>query len=1002
MNRPLLSSEAARHGRLDVPPLPDELTHALRALDDALDGEVRCDDVSRLLYATDASLYEIVPVGVAMPRSEADFARILAFARQHRIPVTARTAGTSLAGQAVGPGLVVDTGRYLTSIVACDPEARRVRVQPGVIRDDLNRVLAPHGLLFGPDTSTSNRCMIGGMIGNNSCGSFSIHYGTTRDHVESIRAVFADGTIEEIGRVDRATWAAWARRDDALGAGLHTLERLVRDHAQAIHARWPRKEVVRRNTGYALDDLADSWLGTNPDRDPDLARFLCGSEGTLALTAEATLRLEPVPKAKMLVCGHFASLDESMHATVLAVQHRPAAVELMDKRILDLAALNPEQARNRWFLEGDPAALLVVEFFDDTPERARERAIALVDAWRDAGMGYAAPLIEPSRAGSVWALRKAGLGVLFGTPGDVKPVTLVEDTAVAVDDLPAFVEAFARIMADWRADCVYYAHASVGELHLRPELNLKEPADIERANGIARDVADLVHRFRGSLSGEHGDGRLRSPWIERVLGAEAIGWLEQVKDAFDPAGLLNPGNIVRPEPMESHWRYHPTYEQRDVATLFSYASSGGFQRAIERCNGSGECRRLPSSGGTMCPSYMVTLEEKESTRGRANVFRRLVQSGPDALFTSEELRDALDLCISCKGCRSECPASVDMAKLKAEFQQGWMDRHGVPLASRLFARVTDLHRAAQIVPGGAAIANAVQGFGPARALMQRWLGIDARRPLPAVAPSSAHDRVDRGRRALPAAEPVHGDVILYLDEFIDRYEPEVAQAAIEVLSAGGWRVRTPRLGLSGRGFLSKGMVRHATAALERLVDALDDPDAGDNAPRIVGLEPSAVLTLVDEAPDLLAGGPRADAARRVASRVRLFEQFVVEEHDAGRFSATFTDAPAELLVHGHCHQKSLVGMAPLMKALALPANFTVRAIPSGCCGMAGSFGYEAKHRDVSMAIGELVLFPAVRDASATTVLVAPGTSCRHQIEDGTGRHALHPAVVLRDALARGT
>ena len=501
---------APNDARLDVPAIPSRFRGALDLIGATV--EVRADDVHRVLYATDASLYEMIPVAVAMPRTADDLQTIVSACHAHGLPITPRSAGTSLAGQTVGPGLIVDVGRYMTDIVSVDAEARRAVVQPGVIRDELNRHLAPHGLLFGPDTSTSNRCMIGGMIGNNSAGSHSIRYGTTRDRLASLDVLFTDGTRAVVGRTDRATWDAYEAREDRLGAVTRTLRRVVGAHAAAIRDAYPREDIIRRNTGYPLDDLANSWLGDNPDRDPDLARFLAGTEGTLALTVEAELVLDPVSPCKRLVVAHFESLDASMRATVEAVKRDPTAVELMDKRILDLSALNREQARNRWFLEGDPGALLVIELSGDSDADVDAQAAGMIEALRAADLGYAYPVIAPPRDKSVWELRKAGLGVLFGKPGDVKPVTLVEDTAVSVVDLPNWVRDFAQIMADHDTECVYYAHASVGELHLRPELNFKDPADIARGRSIGTAVADLVKKYRGALSGEHGDGRLRSPW----------------------------------------------------------------------------------------------------------------------------------------------------------------------------------------------------------------------------------------------------------------------------------------------------------------------------------------------------------------------------------------------------------------------------------------------------------------------------------------------------------
>jgi Fe-S oxidoreductase len=734
-------------------------------------------------------------------------------------------------------------------------------------------------------------------------------------------------------------------------------------------------------------------MGDEPERKASLARVLCGSEGTLAVTREVTLKLVPVPKATMVVAAHFATIDEAMHATVEAVKHGPAAVELLDKRTLDLSRLNLEQERNRWFLEGDPGAILVIEFFDETSEAARARCEGVIAALQAAGLGYAFPIIAPPRINSIWELRKAGLGVLMGSPGDRKPQTLVEDTAVAVADLPAYIAEFAQLMARHQVDCVYYAHASVGELHMRPELDFKQPGDVARAEAIAGDVADLVRKYRGSLSGEHGDGRVRGPYIARVMGPEAYGWLERVKRAFDPAGILNPNNITQTRPMTDDWRYHAQYEHREVASAFAYAESGGLQRAVERCNGAGVCRKTPAMGGTMCPSYMVTGEEHDTTRGRANLFRLMLQQGPEAMFTSPALGEALELCVGCKACKSECPASVDMARLKTEYWAGRYALEGTPLAARAFAEVTEWSRLVQELPLGAAVANWVSGTGLAKAVMAKALGLSEKRTMPAISGSSFHDWF--GARKQPS-RPGAERVCLFVDEFTDRYEPEVGQAAVAVLEAGGFEVIAPVFAPSGRTYLSRGLVAEAREVIGQNVVALDR--LLDDVVAVVGLEPSAVLTYIDESVDF-ADVPWRAAAERVAKKVKLAEDFVgeVAAREPSRWS--WQAEPERVMLHGHCHQKALVGTTGAVAALKA-SGCSVETIPSGCCGMAGSFGYEAKNYEVSMAMGELVLFPAVRGAESSMQVVASGTSCRHQIHDGTGRSSSHAMVVLAGRLKR--
>ena len=882
----------------------------------------------------------------------------------------------------------------MNRIVDIDVEGRTARVEPGVIRDDLNRALEPHGLLFGPDTSTSNRCMLGGMIGNNSCGVHSIAYGTTRDHLAEIDVVLADGSRHTLRPTDRSGWEALKADGSLLGAGVRALDHIVTANADAIHTAYPRDDIVRRNTGYPLDDLAATWLGHDSTRSPDLARFFCGTEGTLGMVAEATVTLDALPRERLLIAAHFASIDESMRATVEAVRHEPHAVELMDKRILDLAALNLEQGRNRWFIEGEPGAILAIEFAGDDPRHLAARADSLVASLRAAELGYAFPIIPPDRHQSVWDLRKAGLGVLMGMPGDVKPITIVEDTAVAVDDLPGFIRDFGRVMADHAAECVYYAHASVGEIHLRPELNPKLPADVERAKSIASAVADLVNRYNGSLSGEHGDGRLRGPYVEAALGSQVYGWLKEVKGAFDPQGLFNPGAILDARPMDEDWRFDADYRNVDVPTEFAYEEALGFQRAVERCNGAGVCRRPAEAGGTMCPSYMATREERESTRGRANLFRRLIQAGPDALFGSEELRAALDLCLSCKGCKSDCPASVDMATLKAEFLQGHMDRNGVSSRSRAFADVTRVGRLVHGIPFAPGVVNAVQTWSISRWLQEQLLGVSRRRTLPFFSNATAH-RALADRTVAEVVDPL-GKVCLFVDELTDSYGGGDAWAAAGLLEQGGYRVIAPRLSPSGRTYLSKGFVREARGHIEANINTLHP--LLDQVDAIVGIEPSAVLTMLDEALDLPRDPDMRRKAREIAEKVMLVSDFVARAARADRWRAEWVDDECHILLHGHCHQKAQVGVEGMREALALPPNYTVELIPSGCCGMAGSFGFEKEHYELSMEIGELVLFPAVRAAPESTLVVAPGHSCRDQIRDGTGRFASTPVGILWQAL----
>ncbi len=954
---------------------------AITELASQIDGDVLIDPIHRKLYSTDASVYQQLPIGVVRPRHREDCEAIVRFAAEHDLPLIPRAAGTSLAGQCVGSGLVVDVSKHMTDVLEVNAEQHWVRVQPGVILDDLNDSLAPLGLMFGPETSTSNRCMIGGMIGNNAAGSHSIVHGTTREHVLDVEAVLADGSTTRFGPMDEDDLSAVRRRDDLEGAIYREVVDLLQIHGDHIRQCSPRPEILRRNTGYPLDGLLEQ-------RPLNLSRLMCGSEGTLALITEARLNLIPVPRHNLVVCAHFHGLDEGTRGTVLALQHDPSAVELMDGAILELSKQNIEAARNRFWVQGDPEAVLAIELFDDDPARLEQRAEALIKAFGEAGMGYAFPIVESARVPQVWAVRKAGLGLLTGKRGDHKPVTVIEDVAVAPADLPAYVSRMQDLMDRHGADAVYYGHASVGELHVRPVLSLRDPDDVRRFRAIASDVADLAGEFDASLAGEHGVGRLRAQFIEQVLGAEFVALLRRVKRAFDPDGLFNPGKIVDALPMDTDLRIDPSRPVPEIDTILDWSADQGLLRAAERCNGAGACRKSPGRG-TMCPSYMATGEELHSTRGRANLLRQLLSSeDPHTALSSYELAEAMELCLSCKGCASECPSSVDVARMKAEFLQHHHDTHGTPLSSYVLGQFGWFASMARYTP---TIASAFSNTG----LAKKILGVDPRRVVPSFAARTfsawfrghaPHDRA--GER---------GEVVLFVDEFTEYTDPAVGVAATEFLEAAGYTVTAPSGLDSGRTQISKGLLRKARAAFERALRVLH-PFAEQGLP-IVGLEPSAILGFRDEAPDLVRGEDMATLAAAVADHALLFEEFVVQEAGAGRLDLVeFADEiPEHILLHGHCHQKSLVGVEPSVGALELIPGARVEVIPSGCCGMAGSFGYH--HYDVSMAIGEQVLFPAVRAASDDTVLAAPGTSCRHQIHDGTARTALHPAQILRGAIA---
>lgn len=956
-------------------------SHELETLQ--IEGELRFDALHRRLYAQDASIYAEQPAGVAFPRSTEDVQALVRLCASTGQPLIPRAAGTSLAGQCVGDGLVIDLGRHLNEILELNVEERWVRVQPGVILDDLNRYLAPHGLFFGPDTSTANRCMLGGMVGNNSCGSHSILYGNTMQHVLELGAVFSDGTFELLKPWSQSELDEHVMRDDAVGNAVRALLRIVGDHGKLIEQHYPPREVIRRNTGYPLDDVL-SRAPFGDDGAFSLARFLCGTEGTLAITTELKLNLVDRPTHKLIVAAHFDDLQEALRATVLAVGHTPAAVELIDDKILAQTKTNIAQRENRFFIEGEPEAVLVIEFYRDDEEALDEAAEKVIAALKEAELGYAYPIVRAPDDARVWALRKAGLGLLMGVPGDDKAVSVIEDTAVPVHVLPDYVADIQALMARHETDTVYHAHASVGELHIRPKLNLKMRADVDKMDQIASAVADLVRDYRGSLSGEHGDGRVRAPYIERFYGPEVYELHREVKRAFDPRHILNPHKIVDAEPVDADLRFEPDADVPEIDTVFDWSSDLGLVRATEKCNGAGACRKRAESGGTMCPSYMATLDERDTTRGRANVFRQLLLEGPDHAMASHTLYDTMDLCLSCKGCKRECPANVDLARLKAEFQQHYWDAHGTPLSTWFFGHYYELSRFAAMMP---ALTNFIMRFSLTRWLMGLLLDLAPQRQLPAYAPQTF-------RSWFASHKSTDGEVVwLYIDPFTEYQEPQLGQAAVEVLEACGFAVELFPIADDGRTHLSKGLVRDAKALVDRGLRKVG-PLLRAHADRpVVGIEPSSLLTFTDEWPDL-ADREHVNAAQSLAHRSMLLEDFLAERLDS--LDVEWSGA-GEVMLHGHCHQKALVGTGGT-EAVLTAAGYTVQTLATGCCGMAGSFGYEKKHYAVSQQIGELVLFPALREASKDALVCAPGTSCRHQIADGVQRNAQHPVMLLRGAL----
>ncbi len=966
----------------------------LKKLAARLDGELRFDSVSKLLYATDASAYREIPLAVALPASKKDLSVLIGFARKRKTSLIPRGAGTSLAGQVVGSGIVVDVSKYLNRIVEINAAEKWVRLEPGVILAELNQKLQAHGLMVGPETSTANRCTLGGMLGNNSCGLHSLVHGSIREHILEVSAFLSDGSEVVFSALPDAALKEKCRGEKLENRIYRFLYQILDNPVTRaeIALQYPDPSVPRRNNGYALDLLA-KMRPFQPEGNPfNLAKLIAGSEGTLAFVTEMKLGLVSLPpKEKALLCVHFASLSDAFRANLVGLNYHPSAIELMDKTIMDLTKENIGLKRNRFFLQDDPAAILIIELWSDSKNEIIERAAAIEADMRKQGLGFHFPLVWGADIPRVWALRTAGLGVLSNMPGDAKPVAVVEDTAIPVDRLPDFLSEFHHLMEQHALEAVYHAHIATGELHLRPVLNLKEKKDVDLFRNVAVETALLVKKYRGSLSGEHGDGRLRGEFIPLMLGDSIYSLLKDLKKTWDPEGIFNPGKITDTPRMDQSLRYEPGQETPELNSYFDYRLSQGLARAIERCNGSADCRKPLIAGGTMCPSFMLTRDELHSTRGRANLMRELI-TRPQQMYWADqrEVLEALDLCLSCKACKRECPSGVDMTRLKAEFLQNHYDGNPLPFRSRMVGHFPRLMEwAASVRP----LTNFVLKSTVLSFFIKIIIGFSGKRPMPLLSETTLNRWSERHNPLPPGGK---GKVYLFNDEFLNTTDAPIGIKAILLLESLGYEVRIPRHTYSGRTFLSKGMVRKARTLAEKNVSLLSKI-VSDECP-LIGIEPSAILSFRDEYPDLVRDEQKP-AARKLAANALMFDEFIMREVEKGVInSGHFTNKAKHIKLHGHCHQKALATTASSVKMLELPINYSVEEIPSGCCGMAGSFGYEKEHYELSMKIGEMVLFPAVRESSSDVVIAAPGTSCREQIEHGTGRKALHPVEILFDAL----
>lgn len=981
--------------------------------------KVLTDSIHKIAYSTDASAYRDVPFGVAYPETIEDIQALIAESKRLNTHLIPRAAGTSIAGQVVGSGIVVDIKKW-NQILEVNKEEKWVRVQPGVVRDELNIALKPYSLHFSPETSTSNRCCIGGMFGNNSCGTHSLIYGSTRHHVLACKGVLSDGSLFDTEQQDES--------NPLLERILSQLKRWASDPSVVaqIEDAFPDKSLRRRSCGYAIDEAIENGK-------IDLCKLLVGSEGTLAFITEIKVSLDPLPPAeKMVVCAHCDTLDKSFLANLVALKHNPVAVELMDGKILELSFQNLEQKRNSFFVEGLPAALVIAEFWGETREAIDAQATAFEQAAKESGLVYTCTRVYGSDVAKVWDLRKAGLGVLSGMKGDAKPIGVIEDTAVAAERLPAYMTDFQEMLKRLGTSCVYYGHISTGELHLRPIINIKTAEGKKLFREVAFETAKLVKKHKGSLSGEHGDGRLRGEFIPLMYGDAVYQMMREVKQTWDPDGVFNMYKIIDTPPMDewlrfavgqkyaveeelcsnkTYYNWRAAFDECKVEGASGVSSQAhALMCSVEQCNGAGACLKSNLIGGTMCPAYKVSGDEMHSTRTRANVLREILTRGCESeafsgvnqgksVFDIPELSEVLDTCLACKGCLSECPSNVDMTKLRSEILQQKYDRHGTPLRSWMVARMAQMEElGAKVRP----LYNFFATFQPSAWVIKKIVRFSVKRNIPKLSRYSMRKLVEMENEKHPEIYKsiIKRTVYLFADEFTNMQEAELGLTFAKLLMKLGYRVEIPQHVESGRAAISKGCLKLAKQYAEENVQLLKH-HIHDEVP-LVGIEPSCILSFRDEYPDLVSPEMRDDA-KKLGKSCLLFDEFIVREAKEGRIKMNaFKELDAVIYLHGHCHQKSLIGVGKCAEMLRLIPGAKVNVIPSGCCGMAGSFGYEKEHYETSLAIGEMVLFPEVRkateDKKKNVIVAAPGTSCRQQILDGTGVKALHPIEIMYNCL----
>ena len=950
-------------------------------------GEVRFDPFSRVLYSTDASIYQMEPVGVVIPRSAADVQATIEVARENGIPVLPRAGGTSLAGQTVNHAIVMDFSKYLNQVVEVNREESWARVQPGIVLDQLNRELLPYGLMYAPDPTTSSRACVGGGIGNNTCGAHSVIYGKSLDHILELDVLLSDASATHFRPLDSSELEA-----KLSGAGLEAeiyrgVRRLAQDNDAEIRARYPN--IMRRVSGYNLDEfLTESigpYAGSANSHGFNLTRMVVGSEGTLCVATEAKVNLVPRPTMTSLSVAHFHDIFQASEAVKEILNHGPSSIEIMDKNVLDRSRQSLGLGNAMSIIEGDPGAILAIEFYGESEDELNSKMEGLKQDLEQRRMGYACVnLLDRAAQANIWNVRKNGLGLLMSMHGDAKPLPFVEDTAVDPETMGDFVRRFDEIVRNHGTEAAYYGHASVGCLHIRPVVSLKNEEGVNRMYAIADEISDLTKEFGGVLSGEHGDGIVRGVWTEKMFGTEMYNIFRELKSTWDPDGIMNPGKIIDCPPMTENLRYGPSYNAQSLPSSLDFTVDTNFAGAVEMCNGMGACRKLD---GTMCPSFMATREEEHSTRGRANLLRAAMSGKlPEGTMTSQRLYDALDLCLECKGCRAECESGVDMAKLKYEFLDNYYKTNGLPRRNRIFGNIA---KYSKLGSRFAPLSNWMASSPLGKMLSSSVLGIHPNRRAPSFA-RQTFPRWFRSRANDKSAR--NGTVVLLNDTYMNYNYPEIGKAAVALLEAAGYKVELADAPCCGRPMISKGMMDAAKANAQHNVSLLH-AYAGNGVP-IIGCEPSCLLTLRDEYPQLVPG----EQARTVASQSFLIDEFLAKLQAEGKLDIEFKETDKQVLFHAHCHQRSLAGTASSLNALRLAPGYRVELTNAGCCGMAGSFGYEKEHYDISMTIGEQALFPQVNAKGADWEVAVMGVSCRQQIEHGTGRRARHLAEVLADAL----